>query len=91
MAILSASANLINAKLISTLLTRAGYACDLVVNGELALRQLDTKTYDVILMDCQMPVMDGFEATRLIRARFAPGLGPAIIAKNHLSRRNSTH
>jgi len=78
--ILVAEDNLINAKLIAALLLQGGYASDLVANGQLALRQLETTAYDVILMDCQMPVMNGFEATRHIRARFAPGHGPVIIA-----------
>ena len=78
--ILVAEDNPINGKLITGLLQRAGYACDLVVNGELVLCQLTHHTYDVILMDCQMPVVDGFEATRHIRASYAPAHGPVIIA-----------
>lgn len=78
--ILVAEDNPTNAKLIATLLKRSGYLCDVAANGELALRQLEISPYDVILMDCQMPVMDGFEATRQIRARFAPQHGPVIIA-----------
>ena len=78
--VLVAEDNLINGKLITSQLRRAGYTCDLVTHGELALQQLTTHNYDVILMDCQMPVMDGFEATRHIRAYYAPAHGPVIIA-----------
>ncbi|MDY7574719.1 MHYT domain-containing protein [Actimicrobium sp. CCI2.3] len=49
-------------------LARLGYAAHTAGNGEEALAMLESQRYAVILMDCQMPVMDGFEATRLIRA-----------------------
>ncbi|MFT5532207.1 MAG: PAS domain S-box-containing protein [Burkholderiaceae bacterium] len=48
-------------------LARLGYTAHTAVNGEEALAMLELQDYAVILMDCQMPVMDGFEATRLIR------------------------
>ena len=78
--ILVAEDNPINAKLMTALLQRAGYTCDLAADGEQALRLLHLHPYDVILMDCQMPVMDGFQATRRIREIFAPQRGPVIIA-----------
>ena len=55
------------------ILGRAGIRVDVASNGREALEKLDHVQYDGVLMDCQMPVMDGFEATRLIRAqpRFA--------------------
>jgi PAS domain S-box-containing protein len=49
-------------------LARLGYAAHVAANGEEALAMLELQHYTIILMDCQMPVMDGFEATRLIRA-----------------------
>ncbi len=46
-----------------------GIYADVAYNGQEALNAIEHKQYTLILMDCQMPVMDGYEATRLIRAR----------------------
>ncbi len=59
--------NVVNQSLISHLITNAGYRCDIVSNGKEALDILEKSNYDLIFMDCHMPVMDGFEATKAIR------------------------
>ena len=57
----------LNQLLMRTLLDDFGFDCDITSNGKLALEKLQTKTYDIILMDLQMPEMNGFEATEYIR------------------------
>jgi signal transduction histidine kinase/ligand-binding sensor domain-containing protein/CheY-like chemotaxis protein len=65
--ILVAEDNLINQKLIERVLQKLGYSIGMADNGKQAVEQLLLQHYDVVLMDIQMPVMDGMEATRLIR------------------------
>ncbi len=65
--ILLAEDNLINQKVEQRMLMQLGYKVDIANNGEEALKMSNNAVYDIILMDCQMPKMDGFEATRAIR------------------------
>ena len=69
--ILVAEDNLINQKLTVRMLEKIGYQSDVVENGQEALAALAHGSYALVLMDCQMPFVDGFEATRLIRQREA--------------------
>ncbi len=60
--------NLINQRVAVIILSKLGYSADVAGDGSEALEMLQKQHYDLILMDCQMPVMDGFEATHAIRA-----------------------
>lgn len=65
--ILVAEDNLVNQKLIKQVLHRFGYAATLVANGREALDAVSQSEFDLVLMDCQMPQLDGYETTRRIR------------------------
>jgi len=65
--VLVAEDNPVNQAVISKMLKKIGVTAEIVENGQLALQQLMTREYDLIIMDCQMPVMDGYEATQCIR------------------------
>ena len=69
----------INQLMMSTILKRAGHAVTVAENGKLAVEQFSSAAWDLILMDIQMPVMGGLEATRLIRAQETPGQRTPII------------
>ena len=61
----------VNQTIIRAMLTRMGCDIDMADNGVQALSAFETNTYDLVLMDCQMPEMDGFDTTRAIREREA--------------------
>jgi CheY-like chemotaxis protein len=59
--------NLVNQKVATAMLKKLGCKVTVVPNGARALEQIALRTFDLIFMDCQMPIMDGFETTRAIR------------------------
>jgi CheY-like chemotaxis protein len=76
--ILMAEDNLINQRVGKLILQRAGFSVDVVADGAETLEAHKKHPYDIVLMDCQMPHMDGFEASLEIRK--LPLTQPAIIA-----------
>ncbi|HMM76009.1 MAG TPA: ATP-binding protein [Gammaproteobacteria bacterium] len=69
-----------NLKVAAGMLAKLGIAAQLVESGRAALDAVASTEFDLVFMDCQMPGMDGFETTALIRARYLPDEGPRIVA-----------
>ena len=80
LAVLVAEDNLVNQKVICAYLKKFGISADTARNGVEALQRLEARSYDLVLMDCHMPLMDGFEATRQILKTYALGQRPKIVA-----------
>jgi len=78
--ILLAEDNVVNQKLAMRLLKNMGYRADLASNGIEAIESVQRQTYDVVLMDVQMPEMDGLEASRQITAKWPSDKRPRIVA-----------
>jgi PAS domain S-box-containing protein len=70
----------VNRKVLIAMLTTVGYRADVAVNGLDALEALGTSRYAAILMDCQMPVMDGYDTTRELRRSEGDGRRTPVIA-----------
>jgi len=76
--ILLAEDNPVNQRVALAMLNRMGCQTDVVVNGREVVQALQEASYDLVLMDCQMPEMDGFEATRTVRLIEAAASRPSI-------------
>ena len=70
--------NVVNQQLVLVMLARAGYVAEVAADGREALALLRARRFDLVLMDLQMPVMDGLQATRELRRSGSGVLDPAV-------------
>jgi CheY-like chemotaxis protein len=78
--VLVADDNAVNQRVAVAMLRKLGFHADTAGNGVEALEALGKNAYDFLLIDCQMPEVDGYEATRAIRAREAAGIHLPVVA-----------
>jgi CheY-like chemotaxis protein len=78
--VLLAEDNPVNQKVMVRTLEKLGYSVDIANDGSEAVRAAGSNRYDIVLMDCEMPTMDGYQATRAIRASEANGKRTPIVA-----------
>ena len=81
----------INRKVLLHILKRFGYEADAVVNGLQALERLEAQSCDLVIMDMQMPEMDGLEATRTLRRRVPKSPAPYVLALTASARKEDYH
>lgn len=65
--VLVAEDNKMSARILDMLIKKAGHQCTIAPDGKQAIEHYSKANYDIIFMDCRMPIIDGWEATRLIR------------------------
>ncbi len=91
MRILVAEDNPLNQKVILAMLDSLGIRPELVVNGQQAVERVEANEFDLILMDCQMPVMDGYQATAKIREHFSKETLPVVALTADVMPENIRH
>ncbi len=77
--ILIAEDNQVNRLVAVRILESLGYKAETAANGEEAILRMKDESFDIVLMDCQMPVLDGYDASRLIRSRERETLNPNVV------------
>ncbi len=70
--------NVINQKIALKIMSKMGFQADVAQNGREAIEILSQAAYDLVFMDCQMPVLDGYEATRIIRGETSRTINPGV-------------